>query len=233
MAMQAFEIKDFGVEYENFTKKLSLNKKAFQKFTSYFMSEITYGTQHYQDLITKSKDDMKKLQQKIEGIREDINSVHGDKDRAGREIQSLKQDLEDITMAINEKTQDRDVLKEKLTEVEQSVKEKEQRVEESEQKNQECMSNIECGAQLFRTHLGLDIKRTNHDTLVFIFTQVNRSKPDKEYMLELTLAGENYRLLNSDPELSNLQELEDRLNATNNFSGFIVLIRKLFQKMEK
>lgn len=49
------------------------------------------------------KGEIEELQEKIHGIQLEIKAVYGDKDRAGREFQSLRQELEQINMGINEK----------------------------------------------------------------------------------------------------------------------------------
>ncbi|XP_042238174.1 kinetochore protein Spc25-like isoform X5 [Homarus americanus] len=233
MTSQLAEPEDYEAEYENFMMKISLNKKALQKILSNTLNEAKSICQERQGLVAKAKDTITELKHNIASIQKDIENIHGDKDKAGREVQRLQQDIEQINLDLNEKSQERGGLKKKLDDLEPRLKAKEEAAEKTELKNKDTMSNIERGAQMFHTHLGLDIKRTNHNSLIFIFTQVNRSKPDEEYMLELAIEEHNYRLLSSAPEIPNLQELEDRLNATDNFSGCIVYIRKLFQKMVK
>ncbi|ROT78194.1 kinetochore protein Spc25 [Penaeus vannamei] len=232
MATVAAEIKDYDTEYEAFSQKLALNKKSFQKIMSSSTCEISTICQNEYDLLLKTKGEIQELQEKINGIQLEIKAVYGDKDRAGREFQHLRQELEQINMDIDEKIHEKETVDKKLAEAKCRLKEKELQVEDTERKNQEQTSNVEKGAQLFRKHLGLDIQRTNHSTLVFTFTKISRSEPEKEYFLELTLDGDNYRLISSVPPLHNLKQLEDKLNATNDFSGCIAYIRKLFQKFE-
>lgn len=233
MTAPVAEITDFDSELEIFQQKCLTNRKTLQKILSNFTNAADSISQFRQSLNKKSKDDIAELEKRVESIRINISNVHGDKDRVEQEIQQLMQDLEHINVAISEKITERDELKEKLDELKKRVKEKEEVVVNTEKSTKESMSNIERGALLFQSHLGLNMKCTNRNTLLFIFTQVNRSKPNEEYILELTIEGQKYRLLRSVPEISNLQELENKLNETNNFSGCIVHIRKLYQKMQK
>lgn len=225
-------IKDYETEFDNFDQKVSLNCNTFQKILSTTLGHINVTIQHELDLACKTKSEVAEMQKKIENIRQDVNSVRMDKDRAGRERQKLKQDYDQLNMVISKKAHEKDELKEMLMQHEQQLREKEQQIEYDELKHQEKLSNIEKGMLLYQTHLGLRIQRTKHNSLVFVFTQVNRSDPSREYLLELTVEGDSYHLKSSDPPLSNLHELEERLNASNNLSGCIFHIRKLFQEME-
>ena len=62
--------------------------------------------------------------------------------------------------------------------------------------------------------------------------QVNHSNPEKEYMVHLCLEEDKYVLLQSEPPLPCLPQLQEQLNASGNLLACIVQIRKLFQKME-
>lgn len=50
-------------------------------------------------------------------------------------------------------------------------------------------------------------------------------------MLELSLDGDQYHLLSSNPPLPDLHRIQDRLNATNNLAGCVAYVRASFQKM--
>ncbi|KAB7508161.1 Kinetochore protein Spc25 [Armadillidium nasatum] len=80
--------------------------------------------------------------------------------------------------------------------------------------------------------LGLRISRTNHNTLVFTFTQIQESDPERKYMVELCITEKNeYRLIQTVPPIKNLDVYEAKLNETNNFTGFLIFVRDLFSKM--
>ncbi|XP_068247465.1 kinetochore protein Spc25-like [Palaemon carinicauda] len=225
-------VQDYVAALENFDQKVSQNRKTLVKIYGDTLNQVTAACHHEQNVITKIAGEVEELQKKIASIREDVESVRTDKDRAGREKQKLQHEHEQLNLHINEKVHEKDELKELLSQREQKLREKEALVETQERNNQEKLANMEKGVLLYQTHLGLKIQRTRHNTLVFIFTQVNRLDPSQEYMLELTLENDKYSFVKSEPPLENLKELEERLNKSNNFSGCIVHIRYLFQKME-
>ena len=64
-----------------------------------------------------------------------------------------------------------------------------------------------------------------------LLPQVKCDDPKREFQLLVSLEDNSY-LLDSKPPLPNLQHLQDRLNQTNNLSGLLVYVRKLFDRIE-
>lgn len=65
----------------------------------------------------------------------------------------------------------------------------------------------------------------------YSFFQVSHSQPDTEYMVDLSLDGDSYCLLGSEPPLPSLPQLQEELNASGNLIACILKIRKEYQRM--
>ncbi|KAK7073718.1 hypothetical protein SK128_014760, partial [Halocaridina rubra] len=177
--------------------------------------------------------EINELRKKIDNIRDNVHSVKTYKDRAAKEKQRIAEEYENLNKIISEKICKRDEARELLTKIQQRLEDRKQQVESEESRQREKIANMEKGMLLYEKHLGLKIQRTRHNTLAFIFTQIKQMDPEKEYVLEITLEGDNCRLTRSEPPLPELQELEDRFNASKNLSACFVHVRKLFQNMEE
>jgi len=236
METQIQQISDYDSELTQFSQRLGHNEKTYSNIFTSCNANIKDHLVRQQTLNKQDKDQVVDLEAKIDSFRESIKNVVGDKDRAGREYQRLTQELEQMQIEINKKVKDKDTKKEMLKEVKKLLNEKEQIAGEAEQKKQEKVKNAEKALALYTTHLGLriEVPKTQQQALILIFTQINKSNPNEEFILELSLLeNETYRLVNSVPQLPNSQKLEDRLNQTNNWKGFIVHVRKLFQEIVK
>jgi len=236
METQIQQISDYDSELTRFNQRLAHNEKTFSNIFTSCNANIKDHLVRKQTLHKQNKDQVVDLEAKIDSFRESIKNVVGDKDRAGREYQRLTQEMEQIQIEINKKVKDKDTKKEMLQEVKKLLNEKEQIAGEAEQKKQEKVKNAEKALALYTTHLGLriEVPKTQQQALILIFTQINKSNPNEEFILELgLLENDTYRLKNSVPQLPNSQKLEDRLNQTNNWKGFIVYVRKLFQESVK
>ena len=65
--------------------------------------------------------------------------------------------------------------------------------------------------------------------LIFLL-QINASAPDEPYQVTVTLSDDLY-VLDSCPPLPDLEQIQQTLNRTDNFTGFLVHVRHLFKQM--
>lgn len=235
METQIQQISDYESELTTFSQRLAHNEKTCSTVMASCSANIKDCLVAQRNLYKQNKDQVVDLEVKIETLRESIKNVVGNKDRAGREYQQLSQELEQLQMETNKKVKERDTNKARLEEVKKHLNEKEQITGEAEKKKQEKIKNAEKALSLYTTHLGvrIEVSKTQRQSLIFIMTQINKANPAQEFILELRLENDKYHLMNSVPQLHNIQSLEDRLNETNNWRGFILHVRKLFQEISK
>lgn len=229
------QILDYESELTTFCQRIGHNEKTCSTILTSCSANIKDCLVTQQNLYKKDEDKVVDLEVKIESLRESIKNVVGNKDRVGREYQQLSQELEQLQMETNKKIKERDINKERLEEVKKHLNEKEQITGEVEKKKQKKIKNAEKALSLYTTHLGVRIEtsKSQRQSLIFIMTQINKSNPTQEFILELRLEDDNYHIMNTVPQLPNIQSLEDRLNQANNWKGFILHVRKLFQEISK
>jgi hypothetical protein len=80
--------------------------------------------------------------------------------------------------------------------------------------------------------LSLEIKKVTGGWLQFVFTNINRQKPDSCFVFSLKL-DENRTYVAGDcqPQISDMDVLIHKLNSTNNLSTFVRSVRKRFIDM--
>eukprot|EP00088_Acartia_fossae_P019875 TRINITY_DN2162_c0_g1_i2.p1 TRINITY_DN2162_c0_g1~~TRINITY_DN2162_c0_g1_i2.p1 ORF type:complete len:225 (-),score=51.16 TRINITY_DN2162_c0_g1_i2:473-1147(-) len=81
--------------------------------------------------------------------------------------------------------------------------------------------------------LGLDIIRSTHGSLILTFSNLDRVNPDKLCTLEIKVVNRVWELVHSNPTIVNMDELMRTLNETNNLSGFVSSVRRIFAKLVK
>lgn len=92
---------------------------------------------------------------------------------------------------------------------------------------EEEKAKLETELARWKRCLGLEIVTTKSG-MAFTFTNVLRESPGKQFRCELGLKEGRYMLLCCVPQVDDLSVLVDRLNETNDLSGFIVTLRKRF-----
>ncbi|XP_034989079.1 kinetochore protein Spc25 isoform X1 [Zootoca vivipara] len=94
---------------------------------------------------------------------------------------------------------------------------------------EEIMERLHKSEKLFKERLGLEIRKTGANHLQFIFRCIDHKDLEKPYILTLTINEEGaYEVVSCFPPLDCIEELQQKVRETNNFSAFIANIRKAF-----
>lgn len=229
-------ILDYDSELIQFSQEKEHNRTIFLNSLTSCNENIKDYLVTKQTLYRQDKDKVVDIEARIESFRESIKNIVSSKDHAGRVYQQLTQEFEQIEIDLDKKLKDKNNKKELLEEVNKHLNEKERIANENEQNRQKKIRIAEKALALYTMHLGLriEVSKTQQQTILFIFTQINKANPNQEFKIEIEiLENDNYHIKNSVPQLLNLEKLEDRLNQTNNWRGFVIHIRQLFKESLK
>ena len=166
-------------------------------------------SQLHADLLQHQDKVKEKTAQQIAEENE-IKSLQKSKETMDFEIEKLNAKLKSLEK----------IFKEKIVTEEDLVK----NLKPKQQIDEEAAQNVETAA-LFKKHFGLEIRPLKNRRIQFIFHNVFEDPSDLVFVI-LQLVNKVYHLMESEPKLNNLKELEDQLNKTNNLGGFIQLCRK-------
>ncbi|XP_048755422.1 kinetochore protein Spc25-like [Ostrea edulis] len=133
------------------------------------------------------------------------------------QTQSAKQQQEKLNLEISNSQQDieirREALKGNSHDTEQSLKE------------------LELAASFYRDRLGLRFQKISGGRLQYCFSSLDRENPETCCYFCLKINDDRtYAVSEFSPPLDNMEELETKLNMTNNLRSFMVAIRKKFIK---
>ncbi|XP_014674654.1 PREDICTED: kinetochore protein Spc25-like [Priapulus caudatus] len=119
-----------------------------------------------------------------------------------------------------------------LVELRDEVRHKRALIEDLREKAARRNVEISNSVKLFQDTLGIEVKKPNNNTIQVVFTQMDATKPKRPYFLGLDVdAARKYRVVDCQPALDDeLPSLVDKLNATNDFHSFIVVVRQLLKK---
>ena len=111
-----------------------------------------------------------------------------------------------------------------------------------------------------KQYLGLSIARTSTDSYILTFTNIDNRDLQRQFLCEIRVDGENkksykgtvrrgrpnkvvcrnfqilncqysFSVLNSEPIIEDLKDMEKKLIESNNLSGFVVNLRKKFKQI--
>jgi len=133
------------------------------------------------------------------------------------------QEMEKLMDALNQKKQSR---AKKLGTIEKK------QIQTKEQGDQE-REKVDIYSKRIREYLGLSLTETTTNSTVLVFNNIDECATDRKSLCEYTLEGPNatvYKVLRCEPMLEDLREMVDKLNATNDLSGFVTNLRTKFQQ---
>lgn len=93
------------------------------------------------------------------------------------------------------------------------------------------MNELSRGISFYR-RLGLDFEKINDDKLRLVFTQIDPSDPDRQFRFNVRITDADvYEVEGCDPPVPGLDALIKELNAANDFSRFVQLMRQRFKQL--
>ena len=176
---------------------------------------------------SKSQQDLNTSQIDYNNKITEIVSKQSEQEQNGKSLQQKKQFLENEIEALkNDKLNKLDVQKKKTTEKNEICQANDVKFQELKLETQNLMRHI----SMYKEDLGLEIRPLKNNRIQFVFNTFQTNSSDLAFVI-LQLNSRVYTILETEPELSNIKELEKKLNETNNLAGFIQSVRHcLFKK---
>lgn len=229
--MEEVEALNYEVEVQRLHDNLNNNFNTVKRFLTQYETDAITAANRFRTKLTSISEEKTKIKQRIEELRQAIQQSQLDNKQEREGVEQLKREMEKCTVALQGKKEEVERQKELLKEYAEKIKKEATVGSDAKLRNQRKVSQAETSIQLFKTHLGLNITCMRNDRFLLKFTQVSHSQPDTEYMVDLSLDGDSYCLLGSEPPLPSLPQLQEELNASGNLIACILKIRKEYQRM--
>ncbi|KAJ4786127.1 Kinetochore protein spc25 [Rhynchospora pubera] len=98
--------------------------------------------------------------------------------------------------------------------------------EENLRQGQSEKENLDSAIAWYQKSLGLQV--VEGEGVKFIFNKIDSTNPDKEYSFTVRLDNDKYNLLRCDPLVEGIDDLLKEVNKTNDFFGFVRIMREKF-----
>lgn len=201
---------------DNIEEALTLQRKNIAKKTESFKSGVV-------DLHKQEKSLTEQLQKEkndIESIKSKID------DSKGKNIAS-KEKYEDYEIRKNKLTQMKSQLLKESIELDDMVSQKEKLVQDYRERLHAQSQRDNSEVKLYEDLLGMIVDTSTPGTLLFTFKNFHDKDPNKSCSMTLEVSGEKFKILQTTPLLTNVTEIEDILNKSNNLPVFIMKSREL------
>eukprot|EP00798_Chlamydomonas_sp_ICE-L_P002989 gene2989-12997_t len=164
------------------------------------------------------------MQQQAEQVKERVSREEAESSALQQEVVAYQAEHDKLKLQVEQLKSEK-----QLREAEFQREEAAHSVEDNGKKKR--LGALRKALALYSSRLGLTFKQGN-DELQLVFTQIIRSNPTQEFVINVQISAENtYNVTKSEPAIPKLPELVQRLNQDNNFSAFIKKARAEFVAM--
>merc|ERR1711915_274301 len=223
--IEEYEIEplDYEAELLNFCNVLDQNKLKFQN-----------KSQDETLLNSEIMDNLDKLSEAIAALDEATNQKENVKLKTSNEEKNLGDVLNAIKgIEKRKQTSEKNFLgiSEAVEKKKSELHTKRSKIASSSDLFKEKQNVISSEMEKWKKTLGLELIRSTHGGLIFKFTNIHRDDPEKVCTCELAVENRVYRVDNCSPSIEGISEMVETLNSTNDFSGFVVVLRKKFASL--
>mmetsp|Transcript_18293 Transcript_18293/g.37896 ORF Transcript_18293/g.37896 Transcript_18293/m.37896 type:complete len:237 (-) Transcript_18293:51-761(-) len=197
--------------------------------------ELRKATSEYEDL----KASEEKLHAEVEGLDSSINQENKEAEELLEKLSYAKKSAQMLPEEVG-RIRDEVSLKEDL------LKQRKSETRHGAAAKQDRLGKLQRLAETYGQRLGLHFKHSAGDqeespavsdngdsgnALRIGFTQIDRRNPDKTFWFDVRIREDDtYTIQQVVPQVEGLQELEQELNADNDFSKFVRKMRKKFKE---
>lgn len=179
---------------------------------------------HYQDEIGSHENNIKKIQ----GLAK--NNKKALEDQVQR-LTDLRQELKILTTQTQSALQQGEQLHSEISNTQQNIHHRNEALKGTSQDTEKTHKELEQALGFYRDRLDMHFQKISGGRLQYCFSSVDKENPDVTCCFCLKINGDRtYTVSDFSPELDGVQELEEKLNSTNNLRSFIVAVRKKFVK---
>ncbi|XP_062584111.1 kinetochore protein Spc25-like [Saccostrea cucullata] len=180
--------------------------------------------QHYHEEIDSHEKNIKKIQ----GLASNNQKALEDQIQ---KLSALKQELRILTTQTQSALQQQEKLSSEISNSQQDIAARTEALKGSSEDTEKTQRDLELASKFFQDRLSLRFQKISGGRLQYCFSSVDRENPDNSCCFCLKVNSDrSYTVSDFSPEVEGFQELEQKLNATNDLRSFMVAIRKKFVK---
>lgn len=175
---------------------------------------------------------VKNLEDRIVDLRDGLANLDQDALEKNKVISSLEKELSILTIQTNQLANKKVLQEKQLDEAKKHNTQEEQVVKKAREKTVLKMNQFSKGIKFFQEYLGFTFKKVNDDHLQFVFKYIDPKDHEAPFVFTVKIdESGRYDIKDCSPTIGQLSSLTDELNKTNDFSKFVVGIRKGFKEL--
>lgn len=219
-------------------ENLGLNlKKVQEKYLnewtgeSYRKARLADKEKH-ENILTEGKEKMKHLE-------DTINQYHLQSEKnlevlrqRAEEVANLEKELRELQITAGRLVEKRNQNQNHFEQTEGLLQKQQEEISAKEQSTSYKIKQFTKGTEYFKERLGLSFKKVDEEHLQFVFKYIDPKDEERPFVFTVAITShDKYNVKDCIPEVEGLSEMVEKLNSTNNFSMFVISMRRKFKDL--
>ncbi|XP_031568128.1 kinetochore protein Spc25-like [Actinia tenebrosa] len=216
-------------------QKLEVSLKQVQdkfigEWKGHFETELDKKAEKHKEMLGSGKETIAHLEEELKKYNEDSNKKLEILQQQAEEVASLEKELRELqicaTTLLEKKEQEDKILNEK----EEHLAKEKQEISAIEDATNFKLKQFIKGTEYFEDRLALTFKKIDEDHLQFVFKCIDPNDWEKAFFFTVSVSSDKqYSVKDCVPEVEDLESMVQELNKTDNFSKFVISMRKKFK----
>ncbi|CAI9735928.1 Hypothetical predicted protein [Octopus vulgaris] len=231
--MTEYEIFDFQQEYETFeTKLLQFEENFMAQINENWTKRVLVTQSNHNSRIGSGKEKCQEMNLILEKKQEESQKKCRVLEERNCKMQELKAVYREVNSEANDLIHKKEQMEKDLMLMMEKIHQEKDLISKQDNSVSKKMKEYEKAKNYFIERLGLHFKKTSSDRIQMVFKSINHRKPNKLYIFSIKIdENSKYLVTECHPLVPNIEELVQKLNATNNLSNFILSMRKAFKSL--
>eukprot|EP00457_Paulinella_chromatophora_P009883 gb/GEZN01009964.1/.p1 GENE.gb/GEZN01009964.1/~~gb/GEZN01009964.1/.p1 ORF type:complete len:296 (-),score=52.34 gb/GEZN01009964.1/:358-1245(-) len=218
----------------------SLHQSA-QQFTAVFDAWTNQQTSNCDNVRAAHTEAVKATKARMSSAEREISSLENTLAKKQQDVSIQKQNIRQTQTTLAETQAQRDILPKQLASLKMQAEQtqrtltaKQKRVEQLDKEMRDKLDQLQKGIHYYSDRLGLDFEQSG-GIFFMKFHLIDPANLEAYYSIGLVIDPDSYqyRVLNCNPPIDNMEELIQRLNLTEDFSRFVQSVRARFVEIAR
>lgn len=179
--------------------------------------------------------------EKMKHLEDTINQYHLQSEKnlevlrqRAEEVANLEKELRELQITAGRLVEKRNQNQNHFEQTEGRLQKQQEEISAKEQSTSYKIKQFTKGTEYFKERLGLSFKKVDEEHLQFVFKCIDPKDEERPFVFTVAITShDKYNVKDCIPEVKGLAEMMDKLNSTNNFSMFVISMRRKFKDLVK
>ncbi|XP_013421913.1 kinetochore protein Spc25 [Lingula anatina] len=222
---------ELKAETETLKAKLSQVQHTFlEEWSGDMTAAMAEQKKRHEEVMRKGKEDMEALKTTLEQLKGQAKTNQKVMEERIGKMKQLREDIGTVTTETDSLLREKELAMEEMKSMQEYIQKQKELITAQEQATHQRLDELQKASEWFKDRLGIQFKKTSGNRLQMVFTCIDPKDTSRPFFFSVKIEADGtYTVSDCEPEIENLPELVEKLNATNNFRSFVITMRTLFK----